>query len=474
MVTTSQTKETEPRTVSARTRILGWYVLLLAVALVAALFLQRALLLRQATVDTDLALDQEVGELRQLAGAVDPDTGQPFAGNVAAIFDNFLARNVPMEGEGVVTIVGGRPYKTDLRGAVLARSDLAEKWAAVTTPVREEVPWEEGSIRYLAVPLQLDGRVLGVFVSAISMETRLKAIDDVVRLGALVYGTIFVVASVLAWVAAGGVLRPLRQLSETAAGISDTDLSRRIPVTGTDEMADLGRTFNSMLDRIEEGFETQRRFVDDAGHELRTPITVIRGNLELMGDDPIERKATVELVTAELDRMARIVDDLLLLAKSETADFIEPHPVDLGTLTDELLAMATLLGDRVWTLDGRKEAVIEADEQRLTQAMMNLVRNAVEHTPHGTPVAIGSAVRHGEALLWVRDEGPGIPAQDRSRLFERFARGERDHRSTDGAGLGLSIVSAIAEGHGGRVTIDDAPGGGARFTIHLPLRAERV
>lgn len=460
---------TENRTISARARILGWYVLLLAVALVAALLLQRALLLRQASVDADLALDQEVSELRQLAGGVDPATGEAFGGDVEAIFDLFLSRNVPLEGEGVVTLIDGLPYKTDVTGAELVGTDVAAGWAQVSLPTRDEVLTERGALRYLAVPLELNGDVLGVFVVAIFMESRLESIDDVVRLGALVYGTIFIVASTLAWVAAGGVLRPLRELRATAAGISDSDLSRRIPVSGHDEIAGLGRTFNSMLDRIEDAFATQRRFVDDAGHELRTPITVIRGNLELMGDDPADRAATVALVTDELDRMARIVDDLLILAKSEQADFVEPHPMDLGAFTDDLLAKAKLIADRPWSVDAREEVVVVADEQRLTQAMTNLIRNAAEHTPPSAGVAIGSALRNGEAVLWVRDEGPGIPAPDRERLFERFARGSRGKRSTDGAGLGLAIVAAIADGHGGNVTVEDGPGGGALFSIHLPV-----
>jgi len=175
-------------------------------------------------------------------------------------------------------------------------------------------------------------------------------------------------------------------------------------------------------------------------------------------------------VTDELDRMARIVDDLLLLAKAENADFVEPHPMDLGAFTDELVAKARVIDDRPWTVDAREEVVIRADEQRLTQAMMNLIRNAAEHTPLGTPVAIGSSLRDAEAVLWVRDSGPGVPVADRERLFERFSRGDRGLRSTDGAGLGLAIVAAITEGHGGRVTVDDAEGGGAVFMLHIPVQ----
>ena len=461
---------TERRSVSARARILGWYVLLLAVALVTALLLQRALLLRQAVVDADQGLDQEVNELRQLAASLDPNTREPYGGDVAAIFDAFLEANVPLDSEGVVTIINGRPYKTDVTGARMVSPELVGWWAPVDVPTRAEVETDAGPLRYLAVPLQLEGETLGVFVVAILMEGRLASIGDVLRLGALVYGTIFVVASVLAWVTAGSVLRPLRQLRDTSAGITDSDLSARIPVGGDDEIADLGRTFNSMLDRIEEAFATQRRFVDDAGHELRTPITVIRGNLELMGDDPAERQATIAVVTAELDRMARIVDDLLVLAKSETADFIEPHPMDLGSFTDDVIARARLISDRPWSVEGRVEAVIIADEQRLTQAMLNLVRNAAEHTPAGTPVEIGSALADGVAELWVRDHGPGVPEGERERLFERFARGAKGRRLSEGAGLGLAIVAAIADGHGGEVSVEGAEGGGALFTIRIPLR----
>lgn len=454
---------------SARMRILGWYIALLAVALVAALFLQRAFLLSQVSSDTDLFLDQEVAELRQLAAGNDPETGEPFGGDVAAIFDVFLSRNAPLTGEAIVTFVGGEPYNADVTGSDLVGTSLADDWAVLTEPSRGEVDTSAGPLRYLAVPLTFDGEVAGVFVVAIFLADALAGVNDVVRLGALVYGTIFLVATGFAWIAAGGVLRPLRDLSDTAQAITDTDdLSRRIPAEGDDEIADLGRTFNEMLDRLEEAFETQRRFVDDAGHELRTPITVIRGHLELMGDDPAERAETVAIVTDELDRMSRIVDDMLLLAKSEQGDFIDPHPMDLGTFLEDVVGKARVLDDRPWSVDRREEAVVVADEQRLTQAVMNLIRNAVEHTPAGTPVAVGSARAGDDVEIWVRDEGPGIDPAEAEHLFERFHRGAEGRRSTDGAGLGLAIVRAIAEGHGGSVAVTGGPGRGSTFTIRIP------
>jgi two-component system, OmpR family, sensor kinase len=451
-------------------RILGWYVTLLAVALVAALLLQRAFLLAQVSSDVDQALDQEVGELRQLAAGIDPETSEPFAGDVAAIFDIFLARNVPLEGEAIVTLVAGRPYKSDLAGSALATGDLVGAWGLVTAPVRDEVGTEGGPLRYLAVPLVFGDETLGVFVVAVFMEGRLDAVDDAVKLAALLYGSIFLLASALAWVAAGVILRPLRTLTETARSITDTDWSARIPVEGDDEIAELGLTFNSMLDRLEQAFGTQRRFADDAGHELRTPITVIRGNLEVMGDDPTDRAQTLALVMDELDRMARIVDDLLVLAKAEQPDFIEVHPVDLAELTADLAIKGAALDGRPWQVDHAQEAVVEADRQRLTQAMMNLMRNAVEHSAASTQVAIGSSVAEGTARIWVRDEGEGIPPADQARLFDRFSRGRTGRRATGGAGLGLAIVKTIAEAHGGRVEVESVPGSGSTFTLVIPVQ----
>jgi signal transduction histidine kinase len=443
-------------------------VLLLAGALVAALIVQRAFLLQQISRDADEALDQEVGELRQLAGGIDPESGKEFAGDVEAIFDTFLSRNVPLEGEGIVTIVDGRPYRGDIVGSALAATPIVDEWTDVERPERREIDSDDGPIRYLAIPLESDGAVRGVFVVAILMEPRLERVDGVVRLGAIVYGSIFLLASAIAWVAAGGILRPLRLLTDAARSMSETDLSGRIPVDGDDEIAELGRTFNAMLDRLEDAFATQRRFVDDAGHELRTPITIIRGNLEVMGDDPVDRAQTIALVTDELDRMSRIVDDLLVLATAEQPDFVQPHPVDLGELTRDLASKAQSLDHRDWTIDEVAEAVVEFDEQRVTQAIMNLMRNAVEHTPDGTPVSIGSRIVGESAMIWVKDGGPGIDESTKGRLFERFTRGRTGRRATTGAGLGLAIVKAIAEAHEGHISFESHPSGGAVFTLTLP------
>lgn len=446
-------------------------MVLLGISLVAALFLQRAFLLAQAGSDVESALDQEVGELRQLAGGSNPATGQAFGEDISAIFDTFLDRNVPLEGEGLLTYVNGDIYKTDVTGARLASLQIAGTWGFIADSERGTVIDPDlGEIHYLAVPLIGGETENGVFVVSVLIQKRLEAIGDVVRLGAFVYGSIFLLASALAWVAAGRILRPLTELTDTARAISDTDLTGRIAVEGDDEIAELGRTFNSMLDRLNEAFSSQRRFIDDAGHELRTPITIIRGNLEVMGDDPLERAQTVALVTDELKSMARIVDDLLDLAKAEQPDFIQTAPVDLAELTRDLATKAAALDERPWLVESGPDAVIEADRHRLNQAMMNLLRNAAEHSPKGAAVHIGSRLLDDEVHLWVRDEGEAIAESDRQRIFERFSRVATGRRRTEGAGLGLAIVSAIASAHGGEVRVDPAPELGNIFTIVIPAR----
>lgn len=461
---------------SVRVRILGWYVALLGIALIAALFLQRTFLLAQLEADVEEALAQEVLEFEQLVGGLDPSTGQPFGGDIAAIFDTFLSRSVPLEGEGMLTYLNGSLYKTDTAGAEIADVTREADWGSLVDSERGAISDPDlGVIEYLAVPIGVGEVESGVFVVAIKMENRLAAVDDVVRLGAIVYGSIFLLASALAWAAAGRILQPLTDLTETAMQISDTELSGRIDVEGDDEIAELGHTFNSMLDRLDEAFASQRRFIDDAGHELRTPITVIRGNLELMGDDPAERSSTVALVTDELDRMSRIVDDLLDLAKAEQPDFIQIGPIDLGEFTNDLVAKANALDQREWVVEAVDHVVVEGDRHRLNQAVMNLIRNAVEHSPEGTRVRIGSRLDwRGNVHLWVGDEGSPIALEDRERIFERFARVEPGRRRTEGAGLGLAIVSAIAEAHGGEVTLHSPEEGGNVFTISFPSQPDEA
>lgn len=327
--------------------------------------------------------------------------------------------------------------------------------------------------RYIAVPVVVEGRQRGVFVDTVALSAERAEVDEAIEIAAGVSLVVLLVASLLAYVIAGRVLAPLRGLKDTARSISETDFTRRIDVQGNDEIAELGRTFNAMLDRLEAAFASQKEFVADAGHELRTPITIIGGHLELLGDDPDERRETVELVCDELDRMSRFVDDLLVLVAAERADFLRLADVDLDVLSEKLMAKASALAPREWQAEAIGAGRLIADRQRLTQAVMQLAENAAQHTGVGDRIALGSALENGHARLWVSDTGPGVPDDERARIFDRFARGRTGTRRSQGAGLGLVIVRAIAEAHGGHVELSRRSGSGATFTIIVPVARPR-
>jgi two-component system, OmpR family, sensor kinase len=455
-----------------RGRILVWFIVVLSAATIAAVLVTRQLLIAGVDARIDEALTQEAEELRRLARGRDPTTGEPFGSRVDRIFEVFLRRNLPVRNEMFLTFVDGETFERSV-GRPIYRLDEDPVFVApfrrASETDRGRVDTPAGEVDYLAVPLRAGGEARGVFVAAIFRDEELADVTPAVWGAAGVGVATLLIGSLLAWRVAEGVLRPVRSVTETAAAISTSELTRRIRVEGSDEISSLADTFNEMLDRLEGAFRAQRRFVDDAGHELRTPITIIRGHLEVLEDDPEERERTLALVVDELERMNRIVNDLLLLAKARQPDFLDLETVDVGRLTEELHAKATALGQRNWQLEAVGRGVIVADRQRLTQAVMQLAQNATEHTTDGDDIAMGSEVADGRALLWVRDEGSGIAPEVRDRIFERFARAGNGARPSAGAGLGLPIVKAIVEAHHGSVRVDSGPGRGATFALEIPV-----
>jgi len=457
----------------ARTRILAAFVVLLATSTLASAVALREILQARASERVERSLEQEVEEFRRLArDGNNPLTGEPFGGDVKAIFDVYFQRNVPSAGEAVFTFLDGAG---DQRSFADPRPELiaaVSRLARVTASRRGGIGLRSGRVRYLAVPVTIENRRRGTFVVTYDLREETDEVDEASQVATGVSLAVLLLASLLAYVVAGRVLAPLRALTEAARSISETDFARRIEVEGDDEIAELGRTFNAMLDRLQAAFAAQKDLVSDAGHELRTPITIIRGHLELLGDDPRERRDTVELVCDELDRMSRFVDDLLLLAQAEQTDFVQTGDLDLDALTEELMAKASALAPRDWQLESIGVGRLTADRQRLTQAVMQLAQNAVQHTVEGDRIALGSALADGHARLWVSDAGTGVRAADRERIFDRFARGSGARRS-QGAGLGLAIVRVIAEAHGGRAELERSrPGAGATFTMTIPARCQ--
>jgi two-component system OmpR family sensor kinase len=271
--------------------------------------------------------------------------------------------------------------------------------------------------------------------------------------------------------------QPLRRMAAVAAKVDAGDLHPRIHDVGGrgEEMRVLADAFNRMLDRLTDAFAGQRAFVADASHELRTPLTVIRGQLEVLASQQhpsAEEVRRVErLVGAEIARIGRLVDDLLLLAKAEQTEFLRSEPIALAPYVRELWDGVTLLAPRRYELGAVPHGTLTADPDRLAQALRNLLANAIAHTePERGLVRLDvGAPGDGRVRFVVSDDGPGIAREQQERVFDRFHRTDaaRD-RASGGTGLGLAIVRAIAEAHGGLARAGDGPDGGARMELELP------
>ncbi|NBE53577.1 HAMP domain-containing protein [Streptomyces sp. YC537] len=458
----------------------------MAVALAAVAMTTRSILVRDVDHRISRLLAQETSEFTNFeAQGVDPETGRRFT-DPGRLIRVFLERQYADTDEELLGLVGrdGRspaqqvqqreiPVQRPLHQDPAARRAIFAADAATGTLHRPE-----GEIRWAKVSVApYGGEPDAAFVVAFHPERELDRVNEVFRIMLAISGVALLMTTGIGWAVAGRILKPVRLVRTAAAQLTEQDLTRRIPVQGRDDVAALAETFNAMLDRLERAFAAQREFVDDAGHELRTPITIVRGHLELMGDDPAEREETVRLVTDELDRMSRIVEDLLLLAKTERPDFVTPAPVQLAELTADVFVKARTLGERNWQLPEVADGEAELDEQRVTQAMVQLAQNAVQHTTAGQTIRIGSRLTGRRVELYVADSGPGVQPQDAEVIFERFRRGTaRRGTRTTGAGLGLSIVRAIAEGHRGGVRLEPTKSGtsaGATFVLDLPLEEDR-
>ena len=295
----------------------------------------------------------------------------------------------------------------------------------------------------------------------------------------LLAGAIVVAMALLASYLAGArVSAPLRRMAAVATRVDAGELEPRMDVDSSDgdEVSVLAESFNHMLDRLSEAFESQREFVADASHELRTPLTVIRGQLEVLAaqESPSEEEVrrTERLVQAEITRISRLVDDLLTLAAAEQTNFVRAHPIELQSFVADLWDGVSLTADRRFELGPVPEGNLQADPDRVAQALRNLARNAIEHTDAQTGLVRLEVERLApdQVKFAVIDDGPGIPAAERDHVFERFYRTDPGRaRIAGGTGLGLAIVRAIAEAHGGTVRAGDPRnGGGARIELLLP------
>lgn len=457
------------RSLPARWRITLWIILSTLITVLAVGLIGRSIFLAGVEQTANGEIEQEAAEFARFA----EDAAAGGLATAEELLREYVARQSVHENEVVIAALDGEPLAVaedagmatlDTHAALVSRL-LAE---SATSGALETAA--TGPLRWGRMEVTGGGQDGAVLIVQFTAEPRAQvdrgfgSIAWIALVGVLL-------SSGVAWLVAGQILAPVREVYRVARDIGEHDLTARVPVEGSDDIAAVATTFNQMLDRLETVHATQQRFVDDAGHELRTPITIVRGHLELLSEDPEERAATLRLVSEELDRMSRIVTDLLVLARAEQPDFVRAADCDIATLTLDIEAKAQMLGDRRWQLMEVAEGVVPLDPQRVTQAVLQLAANAVQVTGDGEAIRIGSRFEgHGpdrRLRLWVQDTGPGVAPADAERIFDRFTRGD-SAGTRRGSGLGLAIVRAITDAHGGSAWVDSVLGEGATFGIDLP------
>lgn len=352
-----------------------------------------------------------------------------------------------------------------LTSAQLARADRSAVRLTSTLPVL-------GHTRLLAIPTG-SGRVVVVGNSLSSVDQAQSRLRSLLGIGGLVALLIGVGAS---WWLAGRALRPIDRLSLAAASIGADDLARRVPVPPTgDEAARLAQTLNRLLERISVAVDKERAFVADASHELRTPVAVLRAELEVAlrsPSTPAAARAVLESMSEETGRLSRLTDDLLALARADAGRLeLALQESDLAVPAERAVRLLDAAAGRrdvtIRTRLGPAPACIDPD--RIAQVVVNLLDNAIRHSPAWGTVSVETRTDGGEAVLSVSDEGPGIPDELAGRIFERFSRGDSARgRESGGTGLGLAIALAIAEAHDGSLSLEASDAPGSRFVLRLP------
>ena len=462
-----------PITVSVRVRILAAMLLVTAAGMTiaggTAFLAQRERVLSQV----DQRLEDTASRLRSIAA----DKEYP---SVRELLIAAIQQITPDTNEGILGIIDGK-------SAVVPGSQVGvslEKDDALISRVNSETKsggvvlgtdlGSRGALRYLAVPVRAAGdSATGIYVAAYNIDAELLPIAQAFSTFLVVAAIALVAVGLVGWSVAGRLLRPLRILRDTARRITGSDLVERIPVAGGDDVSELTVTVNEMLDRLQNSLEGQRQLLDDVGHELKTPITFVRGQLELLEvDDPSQVAEIRALVIDELDRMNLLVAEISLLASVQRRSDVTIEPTDVRGLTETVYRKLSAISGREWRLMETADAVAELDPARITQAWVQLAANANRHGTPGLPIEIGSRVIEdvGEEFLelWVTDFGPGIAPEAHERIFERFRR-EEEGRGDSGAGLGLAIVATIVHAHHGVVRLESAPAIGSTFTLELPL-----
>jgi two-component system, OmpR family, sensor kinase len=433
---------------------------------------------RRLAVDADRALTREA---EAYAAAIGPDATLS-AQDLVSVSRAYLQARTGSETDShpilLVRFASGKVLSNSSVPLESAphNAELLTVWSAQRR--FETLALKGASYRVAVVPVKdPTGRVVAVFEAALSAQPNREVATQLAWTLVGAGMAIVMLGAALSAFVAQGSLRPLRRAARTASEVTMASLGRRIDYEGADD--DVGRmvgALNAMLARLEESFAEQRHFVADASHELRTPLAVVRGHLELLAGDTLpaeERGETLGIVFAELDRMSRLVDDLLSLARLDAGAMHAMQPMELGTLVSEAAARCRALCKSRKLETEANEVWVSGDPDALMQAVLNLVRNAEAHTPDTGTISLTSRRVGGNAVLEVADTGAGIRPADLPRIFDRFYRAQGKRRSdTGGSGLGLAITKRLVELHGGTVSAANRETGGAVFRIELPAIEE--
>jgi signal transduction histidine kinase len=411
-----------------------------------------------------------VAKLEQIANSY--ATTQPFSAT-----STLLLAQIP--GQPIATnqpeLFGLRGSDGETTGEQRAEDRISKRLLSAPTGYTTRPVADVGDLRLLTRRLRVGSLDLRISVGE-PLAIVANAQRGVVRTVALAAALALGIALIASLLVGARVSAPLRRMAAVAARVDGGDLHPRIPITGSkgDETRVLAIAFNHMLDRLTTAFAAQHAFVADASHELRTPLTVIRGQLEVLAaqrSPAREDIARVErIVAAEVERMSRLADDLLLLAQAEQAEYLRPVAFEVRPFIDDLWAGVTATAKRRFELGRVADGTLVADPDRLAQALRNLTTNAITHTATETGlVRLEVAETGGERLRFtVTDDGPGIAPEQREHVFDRFYRTDAARsRGAGGAGLGLAIVRAIAESHGGSVAASERRGGGTVMVLEL-------
>lgn len=454
------------RSLAARLMLAHVTVLVVAMAAVLAVV---------AIASSDSALNSVdssmVDDIRELNAAI---SARPVGQPLDAFTHTYLYAPPFESGSYLLVQYPGQPVRGNSGSHALRTDPQVLTWLASppASPVTAE--FDIGATHYRAriAAVQLNGQTVGGTVAA----TDMSAIQQQQRATLLVAGgeagAAVLIAILSTFLVLRRVLGAVGSVTQTASLITSTNPGRRLDERPSDdEIGRLVRTFNSMLDRLEAASLAQRRLLSDVSHQMRTPLTVMRGHLEVarrtdLASTP-EARETLDLLLDELTHTSALVDRMLVLGHSLEPDFVQPDPVDLREFVGDVYTAARALAPRRWVRDPAPDIVLLVDRDKLRGALLNLVDNAIKATTPEDEIRIGATLGPGNTIaITVSDTGRGIPADMHARIFERFERGgPADER---GSGLGLAIVKAVSEAHGGNVTLDSSVGAGCTVRIVLP------